>query len=175
MDLTPRSQGKVARYFTHGVGRTGDNVPVYADWLWPWWALPLSVVGLALLIFIVSMMRAFRSIAAWNWHWDSLLAGLPMLVGICVFGSVAVFAVMIGFWPVTRHNLGRHLENQVEGWPLARLEEEISQEGMAWRSSPPRLIQAHLRRLAWLYRKREELHGVTPPRHFQTQPNPKVR
>ncbi len=168
MTVILRPQGKLARYFTHAVGRTGDEIPLYPDWLWPWWTVPLSALGLALLIFVAGIVRGFRSVPVWDWRWDSLFAALPLLAVICLIGSVAVFAVMIGFWPVTRNDLGRYLERQIDGWPLPRLEEEISKEGAAWRASRRRLAQAHLRRLIWLYRKREELHRLKPPPHFQT-------
>jgi uncharacterized membrane protein YhiD involved in acid resistance len=98
--------------------------------------------------------------------WSRVPEALALAAGVTFVGAAAVFLLMLAFWPITRRNLGRHLEEQVESWSLERLEEEIAREAVAWRASSKRLEDAHRRRLAWLYEKRKELHALDAPAHL---------
>lgn len=170
LDTSPnrRPQGRVARYFSHGVGRDGEEIPVYAEWLWPLWTVPVAVLALACCLLVASFARVLRTdVAIWDWDWAAVVAALPLLAAISASGALGAFLIVIGFWPITRRDVGRLLEEQVDRWSLQRLDEEISREGAAWRSGSKRVREAHWRRLAWLYERREGLHGVPVPEHLQ--------
>lgn len=160
--MSSRFTSNLRRYFSTCVGQDGRDVPLNADWLWPWWTWPLAVLGMAVFLFLAPFVGSLGSLLT-DWSWQHVAEIAPFLGLWSVVGATVVILIPVAFWPFTRKQLGRILEDEVRGWTLDRLDEEISRQGSAWRMSSQRLTSAHRRRLAWLYVKREELHGVSPP------------
>lgn len=155
---------RVARYFSEGVGADGGRVPAPPE-MFGFWVRLRPILGGCFVLFFLGLSIALSPQLFAEPTRAPELALLVILGAVACTGGVAGALVVVPaiFWPWTRRQFGRSQEAKVREWRRRQFDDAIEEAERA--AALPRATQRASRRryIAWLYKEREQTHGVSIP------------